>query len=32
LSEWQWRSRFSVGTIDLCGLWLKYNRNPIDLG
>ncbi len=25
-------SRFSVGTIDLCGLWLKYHRNPIDLG
>jgi hypothetical protein len=23
-------SRFSVGTIDLCGLWLKYHRNPID--
>ena len=26
------RSRFVVAAIELCGLWLKYNRNSIDLG
>jgi hypothetical protein len=26
------RSRFLVVAIELCGLWLKYNRNSIDLG
>jgi hypothetical protein len=24
------RSRFSFGAVELCGLWLKYNSNPID--
>jgi hypothetical protein len=24
--------RFSFRAVELCGLWLKYNSNPIDYG